>query len=130
MDFGGIVSSCDGSLGLEDTSSNCFPFLRVMTLAFSLGFMMVWEGSLPDPLVLIWLISLAIWPIWYSKFFWDMAKVLTMIHPKEYIYLTLHLEISVDKYGKSKGRVLRDWVLIYNLLVYLLVSKKTKKKGI
>ena len=51
-----------------------------------------------------------------------------MIHPKEYIYLTLHLEISVVKYRRSKGRVLRDWVLIYNLLVYLLVSKKTKKK--
>ena len=59
-----------------------------------------------------------------------MLLVSHVIHPKEYIYLTLHLEISVDKYSRSKGRVLRDWVLIYNLLVSLLVSKKTKKKGI
>ena len=41
LDLGGSVSSRDGSLGLEDTSSNCFPLLRVMRLAFSLGFMMV-----------------------------------------------------------------------------------------
>ena len=53
-----------------------------------------------------------------------------VIHPKEYIYLTLHLEISVVKYSRSKGRVLRDWVLIYNLLVYNLVPKEIKKKGI
>ena len=63
---------------------SCFPFLRVMTLAFSLGFMMVWEGSLPDPCALIWLISLAIWPIWYSKFFWDKAKVLTSSSSEEF----------------------------------------------
>ena len=37
LDLGGSVSSCDASLGLEDTYSNCFPLLRVMTIAFSLG---------------------------------------------------------------------------------------------
>ena len=53
-----------------------------------------------------------------------------VIHPKEYIYLTLHLEILVDNYSRSKSQVFRDWVLIYNLLIYHLVSKKIKKKGI
>ena len=37
---------------------------------------------------------------------------IAMIHPKEYIYLTLHLEISVVKYSRSKGQIHRDWVLI------------------
>ena len=35
-----------------------------------------------------------------------------VIHPKEYIYLTLHLEISVVKYSRSKVQIHRDWVLI------------------
>ena len=84
LDLGGSVSSCDGSLGLEDTSFNYFSLLRVMTLAFSLGFMMFWEGSLPNPWAWIWLISLAIWPIWYSKLFWDIAKVLTSSSSEEF----------------------------------------------
>ena len=48
----------------------------------------------------------------------------------KFIYLTLHLEISVVNYSRSKGQIHKDWVLVYNLLVYHLVSKKTKKKGI
>ena len=53
----------------------------------------------------------------------------SLIHPKEYIYLTLHLEISVVKYSRSKGQIHRDWVLVKNYQ-FILNSKTRKEKGI
>ena len=47
--LGGSVSSCKGSLDLWDASLKCFSLLIDMALAFSLGFLTVWEGSLPGP---------------------------------------------------------------------------------
>ena len=34
--------------------------------------------------------------------------------------------LAYIRYSRSNGRVLRDWVLVYKLLVYHLVSKKNR----
>ena len=74
LGLGGAVSWWEGgrigsAWGMG--SSKVLPLLSVIALAFSLGFINGWEGSLPDPCAFISPISLAICPICNSKFFME-----------------------------------------------------------